>query len=339
MASAPPLPVAQSIQNMLDPTGSSSTTQSINAQQPTSKGVYWAGQDGNVWVKGAQGTHSAGAIDNNSANYWNNAGYKQIANPNPSTSGGAGTTTGGTTGGTTTTGGHLSQALIDAANASIAHEIAQNQSNYNAAAATNANNDQQQQLDQNTQVQNNTGSRADAVQNAEQAAATGNEGLKSVLASLGALNGTGAVLAGRAVANSANSDIGTANNTYTTNNQAIQKAISDYLTKVAARDAALKDSLNTDNRNARVTGIQNEVNEAENVGDTALVGQLLPQLVGATAPTQAITPNAVLYNGATVGAYSPTNSLNVSTAPTTSQSSTAPVNSVLNLRKTGSTPG
>ena len=260
------------------------------------------------------------------------------------TSGSPGGTT--TTTSTTPTVATLSPAMIQAALTAIANTVATNQNAYNSSAATNAANDQQQQLDEQTQEQNNTSSRSTAIQNAEQAAAQGNQGLKAVLASLGALGGTGQLLAGRAVADSANGDIGTANNTYTTNNQAIQKAIADYQTQVNARNAALTDSLNTDNRAAQTSGYQNIINEAENIGDTATVSKYLPQLVGATAPATAITPQAVLYNGANVGAYSPTNSVNVTAAPSQAaptsnvltQSQTTPVNSALYVNKTGSTP-
>lgn len=46
-----------------------------------SKGVYWRGTDGNVYVKGAQGTNSAGKWDGNTDNYWFNQGYSKISDP------------------------------------------------------------------------------------------------------------------------------------------------------------------------------------------------------------------------------------------------------------------
>lgn len=64
------------------------------------KGVYWQGNDGKVYVKGAQGTNSAGNWDDNTSDYWFNQGYSQINNP---TSGGQvqgiGTTSGVQAGG------------------------------------------------------------------------------------------------------------------------------------------------------------------------------------------------------------------------------------------------
>lgn len=44
-------------------------------------GVFWQGTDGNVYVKGAQGTNSAGKFDANTRNYWANQGYAQISDP------------------------------------------------------------------------------------------------------------------------------------------------------------------------------------------------------------------------------------------------------------------
>lgn len=38
-------------------------------------GVFWRGQDGNVWVKGANGTNSAGAWDDNTTKYWSDRGF------------------------------------------------------------------------------------------------------------------------------------------------------------------------------------------------------------------------------------------------------------------------
>lgn len=52
-----------------------------------SGGVYWVGQDGNVWVKGSQGTNSAGAFDANSNNYWSSRGFTRIADPNGESNG------------------------------------------------------------------------------------------------------------------------------------------------------------------------------------------------------------------------------------------------------------
>ena len=61
----------------------------------SSGGVFWLGEDGNVWVKGAGGTHSAGRWDGNTTNYWQSRGFSFIPNPNPSRRDGGGYVSGG----------------------------------------------------------------------------------------------------------------------------------------------------------------------------------------------------------------------------------------------------
>lgn len=310
-------------------------------------GAYWIGSDGNVYLKGPGGNSASVTNLGSDTNLGSVQDTKalgkavQIDNPNPTKT--STTQNPGNTASTTTNAGVLSPAEIAATQASINNGIAQNQAAYNVANQDNLNNDKQQYADEQGQEQLNTGNRAAAVQNAEQAAASGSKGLDAVLASLGALDGTGSVLAGRAVANSANSDIGAANQTYTTNDEAVQKAIKDYATQVATRNAALKNSLGIDNRNTRMTGLQDEVNAAENVGDTSLVSQLLPQLAAATAPSQQLVATPVIYNPAAIGSYAPSNSLTVTAAPSTPAAANTPaatpVNSPLNITKTAPTPG
>lgn len=247
--------------------------------------------------------------------------------------------TGSTTPATTT----LSPAIIAAALASLVNNQATEQNQYNAAGASNAASDTQQAANEQLQVQNNTGSRANAIQNADQAAASGNQGLKAVLASLGALGGTGQVLAGRAVADSANSDIGNADNTYTTNNQNIAAADAAYQTAKGARDQALQQALTTDQQNTANSTYQNIINQAENIGDTATVNKYLPDLTGSTAPITPINANPVLYNGANIAAYAPGSSQTVTSAATVpgsaantaaAENAVTPVNSALYTSKT-----
>ena len=49
-----------------------------------SSGAYWIGQDGKVYVKGAQGTNAAGNYDQNSDTYWSTRGFSKINDPNQS---------------------------------------------------------------------------------------------------------------------------------------------------------------------------------------------------------------------------------------------------------------
>ena len=71
--------------------------------------------------------------------------------------------------------------------------------------------------------QNLTGNRQAALLQAAQ----GGQGLRAVLAAMGALNGTGSVLADRAVSQAANKDIGDAQNTFETNATSLTNAWAD----------------------------------------------------------------------------------------------------------------
>lgn len=225
----------------------------------------------------------------------------------------------------------VSQATIDAIMASIANHVTQNQNDFNTAQAANAADDITNENTYNNQVQTNTGDRATAVQNAEQAAATGNQGLRAVLANLGALSGTGEILAGRAVANSANSDIGGADKTYQTNANAISGAKASYDNAKADRDNALHHALDTDNQTARATGIQDILNDAKTQGDIPTYNKFLPQLVQATAPSTAIAATHSTYNPAAVTSFAPTSGLRVTAAAPAA--ATTPVNSALYVKK------
>ena len=150
-------------------------------------------------------------------------------------------------------------------------------------------------------------------------------------------------MAGRAVADSANNDIGGANNTYTTNNQNIAAADAAYQTAKGSRDQALNTALTTDKQNTANSIYQNIIDQAQNIGDTKTAATYLPDLVGSTAPITPINANPVLYNGANVGAYAPGSSQQVTsaaTAPGAAASQTAaenavtPVNSALYTTKT-----
>lgn len=324
-------PTAQDVVNAL------SNSQEVNAAPGTLQGNYWVGSDGNVYVKaagvsGANGASVANLGANNSALTTDLKAYGATEVANPGSGAAAGT------GGSGSSSTPVSQATIDAINASIANEIQQNQNAYNTAASYNTTQDQQDQIDNTNQVTGNKESRATAVQNAEQAAASGNQGLKAVLASLGALNGTGQVLAGRAVADSANNDIGGADQTFQNNATAIQNAQTAYTNSAAERDAALKTALSTDNQNAQSTGTQDILNDAQNAGDIATYNRFLPQLVQSTAPVQALTGSTTTYNPASVNSFAPTSGLTVTTQPSTNsaaaKSATTPVNSALFVKKT-----
>jgi hypothetical protein len=217
--------------------------------------------------------------------------------------------------------------------ATIANAVAKDQNDYNSAASYNSHQDQQDQLDYNHQVQQNHENRATAVQDAEQSAASGSQGLRAILASLGALDGTGRELAGRAVADSANNDIGTTDKTFQNNATAIQNAQTTYQNAATKRDADLKNALAVDNQNAHASGIQQILNAAKNVGDTSTYNKFLPQLVQATAPPATLTGTQTAYNPANVSAIAPPSGLTVTTQPSVKEP-TVPINSALYVKKT-----
>lgn len=336
------VPTAQAVVNAL------AGGQELNAP-PTSLngGNFWVGQDGNVYVKsaGVQGANGA-PVDqigkNNPALLTDLKSYgaSQIADPNApppaATGGGIG---GG--GGSTSGGGHLSQAVIDAVMQSIANNIAQNQGNYDTALKTNQANQANGDKQYDTDAVNNTEGRAKSIQQAEVAGAQGLQGLNAVLASLGALNGTGSILAGRAVANTTNNDIGSANQTFQTNDQTIKNARGAYDTGYNQENANLKTALDTDNKGATATGYQQLLDQANSIGDTALYSKFLPLAVGATAPTQAITANVIPVTQATTAAYGANSPLTVkannsSTNPVAPAAGLTPANSALSITKDNS---
>jgi hypothetical protein len=236
--------------------------------------------------------------------------------------------------------------LISSILASIANTISTNQGNYQNAVNANAGDDATEKNEVTTQTQGNTTSRAQAIQGAEQAAASGSKGLDAVLASLGALNGTGSVLAGRAVASTANGDIGGADSAYQTNATNITNADAAYQSAAKQRDATLNNNLTAANQDATNAGDQNIINDAENIGDTATVNKFLPGLTASTAPSVQLAPSQLSYNAAPVSSYAPASGLTVSSTPTggsqgasltAAKQAVTPVNSALYVNKNSNT--
>lgn len=318
------------------------------AVTPTSlQGDYWVGQDGNLYVKaaGVQGANGA-PVDNLGKNSsvldtsLAGLGAKQISDPAvpPAPTGGGSTGGGGTT---SSGGGHLPQSTIDAVMQSIANSIADAQGKYQNAL----NADNQYQANGDTQYEaaaaNNREGRAQAFQQAEQAGAQGLQGLDAVLASLGALNGTGSILAGRAVANTTNNDVGSANQTFKTNDQTIQQEKGAYDTTYDQARTNLANALDTDTKQARATGYQQLLDQASSLGDTSLFQKYLPLAVANTAPTQQFSPTIAPIaqsSLATYGAGSPltVKANNPTTTPIAPAAGLTPANSALSITKDNS---
>lgn len=101
--------------------------------------------------------------------------------------------------------------------------------------------------DYNTQTVNNNQSLLKNKQNELQAAAQGARGLRSTLASIGALGGTGLTLANRAVTNAANQGLGEATETAAGNARTLDTAIG----KFRDEDKIRRDELDTQARNQK----------------------------------------------------------------------------------------
>lgn len=323
--------------------------QEVNAAPTALKGGdYWVGSNGQIYVKaaGVQGANGGAADDVGSNNPallsdLKSYGASEISNPNPGTPAVTGDT-GASTSSSTPAGGTLSQSVIDAVMQSIANDISQNQGTYNTALSTNQQNQAQGDAQYGVDNTNNTEGRAQSIQQAETAGATGLSGLDAVLASLGALNGTGSLLAGRAVANTTNNDIGTANQTYQTNKTAIGNAQAGYDTDYNQDNANLLTALKNDNKGAQATGYQDLLDQADSIGDTSLYNKYLPLAVGATTPTQSIAPTVIPVSQATTASYGANSPLTVgmtgnnTSSPVAPAAGITPTNSSLAITKDNS---
>jgi len=257
----------------------------------------------------------------------------------PAPTGGA-TVSGNTTSGG---GGTLSPDVINGVLQSIANDIAGYTGNYNTALATNNANQANGDAQYGTQLVNNTEGRAQSVQQAETAGAQGLQGLDAVLASLGALNGTGSILAGRAVANTTNNDIGSGNQTYETNKNAIQQAQLGYDNGYNQDNANLGTALDADKKSAQATGYQDLLDQANSIGDTSLYKQYLPLAVANTAPISPIAPTVTPVSQATTASYGANSPFTVklannqpSTTPVAPAAGLTPTNSALSITKDNS---
>lgn len=103
--------------------------------------------------------------------------------------------------------------------------------------------------------QNLTGNRQAALLQASQ----GGQGLRAVLAAMGALNGTGSVLADRAITQAANQDIGAAQNTFETNASTLQGAWADTEAEDKQRRSQAQAALQAAFNNADTNFFNNKI--------------------------------------------------------------------------------
>ena len=218
--------------------------------------VYWEGQDGNIWLRKADGTTS-NLGDPQTAKVWDLGlnGATQIADPLPGGNQTAAPTSGTGTGGTGTSarvapvlnqaGVNATQQAID----SLATEDTVGRQNieagYNSLMGKYDVEAQRATRDFEEGNQTNTDNLQKNKQNSLVAGAQGRRGLRGVLGSIGALFGDGSKLADRAVMESVNDDIGEAADTAKGNATTLTKA----KTRFDEEDTVRRDEARTAKQN------------------------------------------------------------------------------------------
>lgn len=306
----------------------------VDTTVPKTNSVYWVGQDGNVWVRGPQGTINAGkqayAGNDNSYSGALRSGYAtRINDPNPgnpqqrltadttgnNTGAGSGPTYTDTTaarGATESALGSLGTVLQNNLR-SIQDRFAQMMGRYADEEATN-----KQAYD--TQMSSNETTRSRTTQSALLAAAQGNRGLRGVLGSMGALGGgsTGELLARRAVAGEANKDIGAGNEVFDNNASQLMNSYATTQTDERNRRSEAEAAKFNEEQGAKQTVAKERQslfstmadlwNQAGNTGEagryTGMVGSLSPEIASYTATqTAPYTPRSAVFNPGQLAGY------------------------------------
>lgn len=312
--------------------------------------VYWVGANGNIYLKSSAGVQSLGSAQGTGALVaapgstmkLGGTTATRIADPNPPRQTNTGNTYTAPSGGG---GGSVAAApvLPDKSNdialqlaglsavdqqfntgiSTIDRSLGNIIGGYDAEATANTT-DYQRSVDQN---QNNLQkNRQTALVNAAQ----GRAGLTGTLASLGALNGSGLVLRDRAVQKGANDDLAGADNTFGTNQSALDTSINTFKRQdeqrrkdanVAAQNAKLTVENNAaQNRLQAYKELANDYSEMGNGGEaaryTALASQLFPTLARTSVPNIPLTAQAAAYTPASLASYiAGTNPTTVAVAP------------------------
>lgn len=148
-------------------------------------------------------------------------------------------------------------------------------------------------------------------------AAQGRQGLFGVLASLGALNGSGVELANRAVQQGANADISGANDVFATNQSGLDTNIGQFRTADKSRreDAAgaatdAEKALRSDvaqKQQGIYSNLSNDYADMENAGEAKrysdLLAALFPQIAQNAVPSAGPTYQAAGYTPASLDSY------------------------------------
>jgi hypothetical protein len=302
---------------------------------PKGTGVFWIGQDGNVYVKGNKGTNAAGRADGNTRKYWGDRGFAMIDDPNPVMPGQDTATiqqaaqtapVGGGGGG----GGSAPAPKPDRSN-SIALNLAGLGSLDSAFNSGNASIDKQYsdvvgQYDAETTAArsrfdtSNTTNNQNYQKNYQTGlvnAAQGRQGLFGSLASIGALNGDGIVLANRAVAKGANDDLAGAADSRDTNASMLTEKWQDFeledkrRREDAARGRDAAKAVNQGNtaktRQEYYTKLSNDYAEMGDGGSAKryadMAGGLFGEIALANTPNAGISRQTAAFTPSTLADY------------------------------------
>lgn len=321
--------------------------------------IYWVGTNGHYYLK-AVGGNSAKVTDLGLSGNIDPSvlkGAYQVDDPNqpkpPSNPTGAAAATGPVAADKSNDISQQNAGLgsvqggIDAGNAQVQAALdlvmgKYNTEDANEAASTKTNNDQN-----NLNLTKNQ-------QTAYVNAAQGRQGLDATLASLGALNGTGVTLAGRAVEKGANEDLTGAQDNFDTNSNAIAGADNAYQTE----DKERKDDANAAAAVGR-TRVQNnayqqqlgyyqqlsndysdQLDSANATKYTNLANALFPQIQATTVPDATPTYTAAPYTAPSLASYLAGNSTQVSATPANGAPGSIPglVASTVKKKVTAATP-
>lgn len=315
---------------------------------PSANGTYWVGQNGLVYVNGANGVNSAGKADANTDKYWSSKGFNRVDDWNANSggkqtaqavdlSGGGGG--GGTTYKDTSAARGATQKNIDAVDVGLNNSLLGIGSEFDRMMKQYADEEALNDQAYTTQVTSNENTRQNNVQSSLLSGAQGSKGLRATLSALGAYGGTGKVLANRAVASETNKDIGAGDKVFEANatqlNTAKAKTDQDEENRKnearaakSSQEAAAKREA-AKNKQSLYKDMAGLFGDAGNTGEanryTGMVGDLAKDVVGGPITAAAYTPRNVTFEAGDIKSYlAGANDMTVSTTP-----SGTPLNSPL----------
>lgn len=219
--------------------------------------VYWIGGDGNIYYGGgtgggvqnmgkpiaAAGTNTANGFDSMNGSFE----ATQIADPLAKAALPPGyDSTGGSKYVDTTAARNETQGQLDSLNPRLENMNASSKQALDSLLSTYGQEDTLNNQKLTDQKTTNEQQHSANINGALTSAAQGRQGLRSTLSSLNALNGTGSLLADRAVASAANKDVGGANDTFDTN----AKSLNDAGNTLDLEQRRRQDQAKTDYQNA-----------------------------------------------------------------------------------------